>query len=67
MIVTIEFELPEDEEDYKSAVFGSRYKAALVNLEKRLRQEMKYEIANTGEHYVELFYEVMNEEGVTLE
>lgn len=67
MIVTIEYELPEDEEDYKAAIFGPQMWRALKKLEKRIREEMKYKTMNSPEHYMELYYEILNEEGLNLD
>lgn len=67
MVITIEYELPEDEEDYKAAIFGPQMHRALKKLEKRIREEMKYKHVNSAEHYMEMFYEVLNEEGINLD
>lgn len=67
MIVTIEYELPDDEEEYKAAVFGLSMHRALKRIEKFLRDEMKYGMQNSSEHYVEMFYDILNDEGVNLD
>ena len=67
MIITIEYQLPEDEEDYKAAIFGPQMYRCLKKLEKQIREEMKYKHINSPEHYMEMFYEVLNEEGVNLD
>jgi len=67
MIVTIEYQLPEDEEDYKAAIYGPQMYRVLRKLEKALREEMKYKTQNNPEHYMEMFYDIVTKEGLTLE
>ena len=67
MKITIDFELPDDEQKCEIYVNAEKYYEALCALETALRQEMKYKVENTGEHYMELFYEILNKEGVRLD
>jgi len=67
MKISIDFELPEDERLCQIYVNAEKLHDALCALETALRQEMKYKTENTGEHYMELFYEILNKEGVRLD
>jgi hypothetical protein len=42
MKAILEFDLPEDNEDFKAAINGSNYKHAHWQLDQLLRSEMKY-------------------------
>lgn len=41
-LVTIQFNLPEEREEFRAAVKASKYKAALCELDQELRQVVKY-------------------------
>jgi hypothetical protein len=42
MKAVLEFDLPEDQDDFKSAINGNNYKSAIWNFDQLLRSEMKY-------------------------
>lgn len=67
MKASIEFELPENQREYELCVNAERFYEALLALESALRQEMKYKIEQTGEHYMEMFYDILNDKGVRLD
>lgn len=67
MKAILEFELPDDSREYQIYINAEKYRSALEALSLALRQEMKYKVENTGEHYMELFWEILNKEGVNLD
>jgi len=67
MKVTMEFNLPEDQYEYECAYNGKVYRDALHQLKERLRAEMKYREIENSEHYMELFWEVMNNNNVVID
>ena len=47
MKAVLEFDLPEDNYDFQSAINGNNYKSAIYNFDQLLRSEMKYkELSN---------------------
>lgn len=42
MKAILEFDLPEDNTDFKAAINGSNYKSAIWDFDQLLRSEMKY-------------------------
>ena len=42
MKAVLEFDLPEDQDDFQSAINGNNYKSAIWNFDQLLRSEMKY-------------------------
>ncbi len=42
MKITQEFIMPEEEQDFRDALNGPKYKAAIWNYDQLLRSEMKY-------------------------
>lgn len=42
MKATLEFDLPEDNQDFLSAINGHNYKSAIWDFDQLLRSEMKY-------------------------
>jgi hypothetical protein len=42
MKAILEFDLPEDQDDFQSAINGNNYKSAIWNFDQLLRSEMKY-------------------------
>jgi hypothetical protein len=42
MKATLEFDLPEDNTDFQSAINGHNYKSAIWDFDQLLRSEMKY-------------------------
>lgn len=67
MRITVEFDLPQEESDYEVFYNGQRYYNALVALEEKLRSEMKLKCVENAEHFMEMFYDVIHEEGVRLD
>ena len=43
MLAKLEFNLPEDEEEYRNAINGADYKLALEDMDNYLRGRLKYE------------------------
>ena len=68
MKVNLIFDLPEETEDYNSAVNGAKYKFVLQDLDNKLRQLYKYE--NKKNIKIEdvrtLIYELADERGVSI-
>ena len=47
MKAVLEFDLPEDQNDFQAAINGNNYKSAIYNFDQLLRSEMKYkELSN---------------------
>ena len=47
MKAILEFDLPEENEDFQAAINGHKYKSAVWNFDQLLRSEMKYkELSN---------------------
>jgi len=47
MKAVLEFDLPEDQDDFQSAINGNNYKSAIWDFDQLLRSEMKYkELSN---------------------
>lgn len=67
MKVSMEFNLPEDEYDYECAINGKAYRDTLHQLYERLRNEMKYKEIENSEHYMEMFWEVLNNNNVVID
>ena len=42
MKAVLEFDLPEDQNDFQAAINGNNYKSAIYNFDQLLRSEMKY-------------------------
>jgi len=42
MKAILEFDLPEDQDDFQSAINGNNYKSAIWDFDQLLRSEMKY-------------------------
>jgi hypothetical protein len=42
MIAILKFKLPEDQEDFESALKGSEYYCKLLELQNEIRKELKY-------------------------
>jgi hypothetical protein len=42
MKAVLEFDLPEDQDDFQAAINGHNYKSAIWNFDQLLRSEMKY-------------------------
>jgi hypothetical protein len=42
MKAVLEFDLPEDQDDFQSAINGNNYKSAIWDFDQLLRSEMKY-------------------------
>jgi hypothetical protein len=42
MKAVLEFDLPEDQDDFQAAINGNNYKSAIWNFDQLLRSEMKY-------------------------
>lgn len=43
MKATLEFNLPEEEDEYKCAMNGRAYRAVLIEMDEMLRRRLKYE------------------------
>jgi hypothetical protein len=67
MKAVMEFNLPEDEYEYECAINAKAYRDTLYQLYQRLRNEMKYKEIENSEHYMELFWEVLNNNNVVID
>jgi hypothetical protein len=67
MKVTMEFTLPDEQYEYECAVNSKSYRAALHDLHYRLRNEMKYKEIENSEHYMEMFWEILNNNNVVID
>ena len=72
MKATLTFDLPQESTEHRLALNGAGYYAALVDLDNRIRDNMKYEEMDTRERRrLELVRDWLNESlsthGVTLE
>ena len=72
MKATLEFNLPEDRDEHTLAIKGPAYFHALDDVAEMLRKHWKYEslsveIFNEVEVIHDEFYEIMQENGVSLE
>lgn len=67
MKASLTFDLPSDQYEYNCAVNSVKYRVCLEMLSEALRNEMKFNAQpNSPEHYVELFWEIVNENGIRL-
>jgi hypothetical protein len=60
------FNLPDDQYDYDCAVNGAKYKHALEALSTAFRNEMKSKYVENAEHFMDIFWETLNEQDVRL-
>lgn len=65
---TLTYSLPEEREAFETAYNGHKFRFCLQELSEKFRVMSKY---GEKEHYtieeiIELFHEILNEEGVTL-
>lgn len=71
MKATLEFNLPEETEDFETASNGWKFKSVLYELETFLRSKVKYEELKEGEYEVyykvrDHLWELVNEEKLDL-
>ena len=64
----LEFQLPEEQEEFELAAFGSKYRYALDNVREAFRRKAKYEEnpATTWDDASELFWDSLREADVEL-
>ena len=67
MKVTMEFTLPDEQYEYECSVNAKAYRDVLHQLHYRLRTEMKYKEIENSEHYMELFWEILNNNNVVID
>jgi len=65
MKATLEFNLPEDKEDYEMTINASKYYLALWHIKQELRSKLKY--AELSEQEYEIYEKVSNKFNEILE
>jgi len=60
------FNLPDDQYEYDCAVQGRKFKDALEALSSAFRNEMKYTGTHDAEHFMDIFWETLNDHDVRL-
>lgn len=63
----LEFDLPEEGEEFSSAVNGGEYKAVLWQLDQELRSKIKYEEMNEVQWVRDFLYQCLDAKGLTLD
>jgi len=73
MKATLEFNLPEENEEFKDSLEGGKWKSFAISFSEYLRQQVKYcEEDYTDDQYKTLekireqFYELLNEDNLSL-
>ena len=73
MKATIEFNLPDDQEDFQDAVNGQKWRLMVWNFDQNLRSQLKYNDKLSSEQYKvyeeirDLLWEKIGEEGLSLD
>ena len=73
MKATIEFNLPDDQEDFQDAVNGQKWRLMVWDFDQKLRSQLKYNDKLSSEQYKvyeeirDLLYQKMNEDGLSLD
>lgn len=65
MKAILKFDLDTDQDEYLAAINAMRYYSALVELSRQLRMAMKNDVPH-AEHFHDLFWDTLNNEGVIL-
>ena len=64
MKITVEFNLPEEETEYKIFMNASKFYNALYQIDSALRNEIKYNDKEYLQEARDLFWEAMNNNGL---
>ena len=73
MKATLEFNLPDDQDDFQDAVNGQKWRLMVWNFDQKLRSQLKYNDKLSPEQYKvyeeirNLLWEKMGEEGLSLD
>jgi len=67
MKAILEFNLPEESEEHRTAVNGALWMSAMWDLSQWLRSEVKYGGKEAYQPVRDMMYEIINEAGLTLE
>ena len=73
MKATLEFNLPDDQEDFQDAVNGLKWRLMVWDFDQKLRSQLKYNDKLSSEQYKvyeeirDLLYQKMNEDGLSLD
>ena len=73
MKATLEFNLPDDQEDFQDAVNGLKWRVMVWNFDQHLRSQLKYNDNLSEEQYKvyeeirDFLWEKMNEDGLSLD
>jgi hypothetical protein len=73
MKATIEFNLPDDQEDFQDAVNGQKWRLMVWDFDQHLRSQLKYNDKLSEEQYKvyeeirDMLYQKMNEDGLSLD
>jgi len=73
MKAILEFNLPDDQEDFQDAINGNKWKDVVWKFDQELRSQLKYnselspEAAKTYEEIRDLLWEKIHEDGLSLE
>jgi len=63
----LEFDLPEEGEEFSSAVHGGEYKAVLWELDQELRSKIKYAEMTEVQWVREFMHQCLDAKGLTLD
>lgn len=58
MKATIEFELPDDQEEFELAVSSNRYYSVIIGLDNHLRSKIKYAADDISDEKLETYEEI---------
>ena len=73
MKATLEFNLPDDQDDFQDAVNGQKWRLMVWNFDQKLRSQLKYNDKLSPEQYKvyeeirDLLWEKIGEEGLSLD
>ena len=73
MKATLEFNLPDDQEDFQDAVNGQKWRLMVWDFDQKLRSQLKYNDKLSSEQYKvyeeirDLLWEKIGEEGLSLD
>lgn len=67
MKVRLEFNLPEEREDFENAVLATKVFAALWQYDQYLRDEYKYRNNEVAHEIRQMFHEILEDHGISIE
>jgi hypothetical protein len=72
MKATLEFNLPDDKEDYEMMINASKYYLALWNMKQELRSKLKYAELSEQEYEIyekvrDKYNEILDDNGINLD